>query len=203
MRGNDLRAGVGLEQDQAKPLLQRRPNSEGIGNSMTARRTAPWLLVLIGAAVSGPAEAQSNIDAGKSPAQIFATTCSACHRRPQELKRVGAGFLRSHYTTGAEEASAMAGYLASVGSDPRAVQERAQQKRVPAAAAPTPPGDTTTQPKRQPQPQGAEAKAPPGTAAKGRRGAASAAAAIPETRAPDPEPAPAAPPAPPLEEFEE
>jgi hypothetical protein len=76
------------------------------------------------AAAAGSAQAQSNLDAGKSPAQIFSDTCNACHRSPRELKQSNPGFLREHYTTGAREAAAMAAYLASVGSDPRAVQQR-------------------------------------------------------------------------------
>jgi hypothetical protein len=76
------------------------------------------------AAAATSAQAQSNIDAGKSPAQIFSNTCNACHRSARELKPTSAGFLREHYTTGAQEAGAMAAYLASVGSDPRAVQQR-------------------------------------------------------------------------------
>jgi hypothetical protein len=71
-----------------------------------------------------PAGAQSNLDAGKSAAQIFADTCNACHRGPRQLRPTNAMFLRDHYTTGAREAAAMAAYLASVGSDPRAVQQR-------------------------------------------------------------------------------
>jgi hypothetical protein len=71
-----------------------------------------------------PAHAQSNLDAGKSAAQIFSATCNACHRSPRELKQSSAAFLREHYTTGPREAAAMAAYLVSVGSDPRAVQQR-------------------------------------------------------------------------------
>jgi hypothetical protein len=71
-----------------------------------------------------PAQGQSNLDAGKSPAQIFADTCNACHRGPRELRPTNAGFLRQHYTTGAQEAVNMAAYLAAVGSDPRAAQQR-------------------------------------------------------------------------------
>lgn len=70
------------------------------------------------------AQAQSNLDAGKSPAQIFADTCSACHKSPREIKRTSAAFMREHYTTGMREATAMAAYLASVGSDARAVSQR-------------------------------------------------------------------------------
>jgi hypothetical protein len=79
------------------------------------------LAIVAGAA---PALAQANLDAGKSPAQIFADTCNACHRSPREIRPAGAGFLRQHYTTGGREAAVMAAYLAAIGSDPRAVQQR-------------------------------------------------------------------------------
>src|SRR5215468_7694140 len=70
---------------------------------------------------------QGNIDAGKSPAQMFADTCSNCHRRPSELKRgASASFLRQHYTPGAPEAAAMASYLAGVPADPRGGKEKAK-----------------------------------------------------------------------------
>jgi hypothetical protein len=71
-----------------------------------------------------PAWTQANLDAGKSAAQIFSDTCSACHRSPREIKQTSAAFLREHYTTGPREAAAMAAYLASIGSDTRAVQQR-------------------------------------------------------------------------------
>jgi hypothetical protein len=76
------------------------------------------------ALAAAQAGAQSNLDAGKSPAQIFSDTCNACHRSPRELKQTSPAFLREHYTTGAREAAAMAAYLATVGSDARAVQQR-------------------------------------------------------------------------------
>jgi len=81
---------------------------------------------VIGVAVSGAAAAAhaQNLDAGKSPSQIFSDTCNACHRSPRELKQTTPGFMRNHYTTDARQAAAMAAYLASVGSDARAVQQR-------------------------------------------------------------------------------
>jgi hypothetical protein len=82
-------------------------------------------LIGVGLALTpAPARAQSNIDAGKTPAQIFSDTCNACHRSPRELKPTNASFLREHYTTGAREAAAMAAYVTSVGSDPQAVRNR-------------------------------------------------------------------------------
>ena len=73
---------------------------------------------------AGPAFAQSNLDAGKSASQIFSHTCNACHRSPREIKKTTVGFMREHYTTGIEEAQTMTAYLASVGTDPKAVEQR-------------------------------------------------------------------------------
>jgi len=84
----------------------------------------PWVIAAAAVAAYAPAHAQSNLDAGKSAAQIFADTCNACHRSPREIRPTSAAFLREHYTTGAREAAALAAYLASVGSDARAVQQR-------------------------------------------------------------------------------
>jgi mono/diheme cytochrome c family protein len=84
------------------------------------RRSAFWIVGVLGVLIAGSATPQGNIDAGKSPAQLFADTCSNCHRRPQELKRSSASFLRQHYTPGAQEAAAMATYLSSIPPDPRA-----------------------------------------------------------------------------------
>ena len=82
---------------------------------------------LVGLAVvmtAVPASAQSNLDAGKTPAQIFANTCNACHRSPREIKKTSAAFMREHYTTSAQEAATMAAYLASVGTDTKAAEQR-------------------------------------------------------------------------------
>jgi hypothetical protein len=84
------------------------------------------LISVLGCGVffAGQAVAQSNLDAGKSAAQIFADTCNACHRSPREIKKTSPAFMREHYTTGMREAVMMANYLASVGSDAQAVQQR-------------------------------------------------------------------------------
>jgi hypothetical protein len=89
-----------------------------------ANPIVPWVIGVAVAVTVVPAQAQSNLDAGKSAAQIFADTCNACHRSPRALKPTNAYFLREHYTTGGREAAAMAAYLAAIGSDPRAVQQR-------------------------------------------------------------------------------
>lgn len=90
-------------------------------------RPAPWIAGVLAVFIASSALPQGNIDAGKSPAQMFADTCSNCHRRPSELKRgASASFLRQHYTPGSQEAAAMASYLAGVPADPRAGKDKAK-----------------------------------------------------------------------------
>jgi mono/diheme cytochrome c family protein len=104
----------------------RRSGTRAAAEGRVSRisRSAQWVIGAVVWMAACPAQAQSNLDAGKSPAQIFADTCNACHRSARELKQTNARFLLEHYTTGGREAAAMAAYLASVGSDPRAVQQR-------------------------------------------------------------------------------
>jgi hypothetical protein len=90
---------------------------------------APWVAGVLGVLVASSALPQGSLDAGKSPAQMFSDTCSNCHRRPSELKRgASASFLRQHYTPGAQEAAAMANYLAGVpaAADPRPGKDKAK-----------------------------------------------------------------------------
>jgi hypothetical protein len=78
--------------------------------------------LLIGCFAAAPAWAQAtNLEAGKSPSQIFAGTCNACHKSPRGLlKTVSAGslpgFLRQHYTTSSEMASLLSAFLVSNGA---------------------------------------------------------------------------------------
>jgi cytochrome c5 len=91
----------------------------------------PWI---VGMAVSvdlGPARSQSNLDAGRSPEQIFSDTCSACHGAPHQLKPTNAAYLRKHYTTGARQAAAMAAYLEAAINDPPAMPAAAAKPRRP------------------------------------------------------------------------
>src|ERR1700743_118979 len=62
-----------------------------------------------------------NLEAGKSPSQIFAGTCNACHKAPRGLLKTVSpsslsGFLRQHYTTSPEMANVLASYLVSNGA---------------------------------------------------------------------------------------
>src|SRR5476651_1198608 len=80
------------------------------------------VMLLIGSLSVKPAQAQAtNLEAGKSPSQIFAGTCNACHKSPRGLlKTVPAGslpsFLRQHYTTSGEMASLLSAFLISNGA---------------------------------------------------------------------------------------
>lgn len=94
--------------------------------------------------VSASVQAQ-NLEAGKSPAQIFNGACAACHKSPRGLvKSVPAsslpGFLRQHYTTSSDMAGALSSYLlANGGVDRRpgaAEKPRRGREAGPATAAP-------------------------------------------------------------------
>jgi hypothetical protein len=78
------------------------------------------VMLLIGGFAAAPVQAQ-NLEAGKSPSQIFAGTCTACHKGARGLLKTVApgslpGFLRQHYTTSSEMASVLSAYLVSNGA---------------------------------------------------------------------------------------
>ncbi|ABD87846.1 hypothetical protein [Rhodopseudomonas palustris] len=78
------------------------------------------VVLLIGGAMAQPAQAQ-NLEAGKSPSQIFAGACTVCHKSPRGLLRTVApgalpGYLRQHYTTSSDMAALLSAYLISNGA---------------------------------------------------------------------------------------
>jgi hypothetical protein len=78
------------------------------------------VMLLIGGFAAAPVRAQ-NLEAGKSPSQIFSGTCAACHKGARGLLKTVApgslpGFLRQHYTTSSEMASVLSAYLISNGA---------------------------------------------------------------------------------------
>jgi hypothetical protein len=94
------------------------------------------VMLLIGCFAPVPAQAQAqNLEAGKSPSQIFAGTCSACHKSPRGLlKAVPAGslpgYLRQHYTTSSDMASLLSAFLISNGAtDTRYVGSQPKQEK--------------------------------------------------------------------------
>jgi hypothetical protein len=66
--------------------------------------------------LAGTAALAQDFTAGKTPAQLFGSDCSECHRSPAGLAknrdvRTLAGFLRQHYTTKADNATSLAAYV--------------------------------------------------------------------------------------------
>ena len=90
--------------------------------SRTLRLAALAILTgtLSGPFLAPPALGQ-NLDAGKPPQQLFASTCNACHKSARGLLRTVApgslpGFLRQHYTTSQDMAKVLSGYLLANGA---------------------------------------------------------------------------------------
>ncbi|WP_029583673.1 hypothetical protein [Bradyrhizobium sp. URHD0069] len=102
--------------------------------------------LLIGCFAAVPAQAQ-NLEAGKSPSQIFAGTCHACHKSPRGLLKTVStgslpGFLRQHYTTSSDMASMLAAFLISNGAtDTRHVGQPKQSKDATPEGRPAGPPD--------------------------------------------------------------
>lgn len=103
----------------------------GQGASLSSLPTLARGLLALGAitvlAATG-AQAQ-NLDQGKPPAKLFADGCAACHRSPRGLAKGHFSltlymFLKEHYATGPDEASALAAYLQSVDGGPREKSRR-------------------------------------------------------------------------------
>lgn len=163
-------------------------------------RCAAWVLALSAAIPLALAHAQ-NLDAGKPPSQIFSEVCANCHRSTREVRgNATASFLREHYTTGGEMASAMAAYLTGAGG-----AGAAPPKRQPAPAATAtrePPAPTTRD--SQPADAGHDARRPQQPEPKGQPAAATRGHPAPNTtEAKLPNATPPAPARPLLEEFEE
>lgn len=165
-----------------------------MSHAQTSRPPAPRLQVAQG----------ENLSAGKTPAQLFASDCSACHRSPAGLaKGRGPGqiasFLVEHYTSSRQSAGMLGAYVASIRGPAPAAAARAQP---PASSAerpgtsPRPPAElpdfeqgllpgerNLERPAANGQPQ-----RPTGTVARG-RGATTPAAQRSEPAAPRTEPA--------------
>jgi mono/diheme cytochrome c family protein len=83
------------------------------------RGIAPAIGLLIGLAPV-MAQAQTNIDQGKSPAEIFANDCGTCHKSARGLANGRgssglASFLVEHYTASKDQAAALAAYVMGAG----------------------------------------------------------------------------------------
>jgi mono/diheme cytochrome c family protein len=81
-------------------------------------RLLSLVIIVIAALTTGPVRAE-NLDAGKSGATLFATTCADCHRSPRGLAKNRFSFalslyLQQHYTSSAASAQVLTAYLQSV-----------------------------------------------------------------------------------------
>jgi hypothetical protein len=77
----------------------------------------------------GVAQAQENLDQGKTAAQLYASDCAICHKRPDGLSKAGGffglqSFLREHYTASRESAAAIAAYLRTIDRGPPPAKPR-------------------------------------------------------------------------------
>ena len=109
---------------------------------MTGRFAAAVLMFGFGVCTLADAWAQDvpqKLEAGKTPAQLFATDCGLCHKSPQGLAKAAplfglTSFLREHYTSSRETAAALSAYLQSV-------DQPAAAKPVQKRSAARPPAD--------------------------------------------------------------
>jgi hypothetical protein len=112
---------------------------------------APAIVLFVGL-LPAVAQAQTNIDQGKSPAEIFATDCATCHKSARGLANGRgssslASFLAEHYTASKDQAAALAAYVmgagggeaapAARGPKPASAPDRNRASAEPAAPPPT------------------------------------------------------------------
>jgi len=97
----------------------------------TFARTMGLLTVVLSAIVAAPSFAQTNIDQGKSPAELFANDCAACHKTARGLANgenslTLSVFLREHYTASRDQAAALAAYVLANGGNAPAPKSTAR-----------------------------------------------------------------------------
>ena len=147
------------------------------------------------------AQAQTNIDQGKSPAEIFANDCATCHKSARGLANGRgssglASFLVEHYTASKDQAAALAAYVMGAGGGEAAPARGPKpgappdRNRASAEPAPSRPGEKPDQaPSAAGRPQ-------PATASRTRRNEPAPAPPPQQPAAVVAEPAPSSVPAP-------
>lgn len=86
-------------------------------------RIVPLMSLTVAAVLTATVAAAQNLDAGKSPAKLFADGCATCHRSPRGLAKgrfslTLSWFLKDHYATSSDSAKVLADYLQSVDEPP-------------------------------------------------------------------------------------
>ena len=113
---------IRIQEVRVRPIVFREMDMSGRALILA---TAMLLIGLAApSSLIAPASAQ-NLEAGKSPGQLFAGNCSVCHKSARGLlKSVAPGnlpsFLRQHYTTSADMAKIMSSYVIANGAGVRA-----------------------------------------------------------------------------------
>jgi outer membrane biosynthesis protein TonB len=84
--------------------------------------TIGLLAIMLSATIASPSFAQTNIDQGKTPAELFANDCAACHKSTRGLANGENSlslsvFLREHYTASRDQAAALAAYVLANGGN--------------------------------------------------------------------------------------
>ena len=100
------------------------------------RRIAPTIGLVAGlapAVVAATAHAQTNIDQGKSAAEIFTTDCATCHKTTRGLAAgknslMLSSFLREHYTASRDQAAALAAYVLGAGGNEPAARQKPESE---------------------------------------------------------------------------
>jgi hypothetical protein len=129
------------------------------------RRVAPAIGLLVGLAPV-LAQAQTNIDQGKSPAEIFSADCATCHKSARGLANGRgslslASFLAEHYTSSRDQAASLAAYVMGAGGGEPAAAARGPKPAPDRNRASTEAPQPATQPTRTP---GRPDRAPPASA---------------------------------------
>ncbi|HEV3022162.1 MAG TPA: hypothetical protein VGX76_06830, partial [Pirellulales bacterium] len=151
------RPGFGLKM-MGQPT---RPKEAGV-----FRGVAPAIGLFVGL-LPAMALAQTNIDQGKSPAEIFANDCATCHKSARGLANGRgssglASFLVEHYTASKDQAAALAAYVMGAGGGD-AVPARGPKPTTDRNRASTEQPKPSAQPGRAPGKPDQDANRPPGT----------------------------------------
>jgi outer membrane biosynthesis protein TonB len=102
--------------------------------SRTFVPTIGLLAIMLSAMTGSPSFAQTNIDQGKTPAELFANDCAACHKTTRGLANGENSlslsvFLREHYTASRDQAAALAAYVLANGGNAPAPKPTVEHAR--------------------------------------------------------------------------
>jgi hypothetical protein len=129
--GNGLsyRFAVGV----SMPAERERIEGVSVLRHLTPVIGLVWVVAVV-VVFAGPTLSQTNIDQGKPASELFANYCAVCHKSTRGLANGRSSltlsmFLREHYATSSQQATALAAYVISAGGNaPAAKPERAKSE---------------------------------------------------------------------------